>query len=199
MKRSREVIVRPHKLGKEERDKGRTKMTLMFLWRLMGEARSHLDVRRWINEGGLDAEEFLECLESGREHPLLGRWRVKKTIAANRTAPTSRERAARRIVVLAVVALQRVVSMTGDEARRTVAAAMSKLFEDVPTAEIIHHWQRQQEPTTPANEKLLATVIASTHGDPTAVVEHFVQMAHTVLTPAPFLKPEARQELLTEK
>ena len=159
----KDVVVRPRKLGKEERDKGRTVMTLKLLWQLMAAARSRVDTVRWIKEGGLDAEEFLECVESGRWHPLLRRWHVMKgTTAANRPAPTSRDRAARRLVRLAVIALQRVVSTDAVAARGTVAAAMAKLFEDAPSAETIHHWERQQEPTTPAEEKLLATIITTT-------------------------------------
>jgi hypothetical protein len=154
----------------------------------MAAARTQVDAVRWIKEGGLDAEEFLECVQSGRWHPLLRRWHdMKAKSAANRPAPTSRDRAMRRLVVLAVIALQRVVSTDGDAARRTVAAAMAKLFEDASSsAETIHNWQRQQQPTTPADERLLATVIAKTDADPTAVVEHFLQLAHTIFTPAPF-------------
>jgi len=163
-------------------------MTLKLLWQLMKAARNQVDPFTWIKEGGLDAEEFLECLESGRQHPLLRRWQVMKgTTAANRPAPTSRDRAARRFVVVAVIALQRIVGTDGDGSRRTVAAAMAKLFEDAPSAETIHHWQRQQEPQpTPLEEKYLVTVIANTKDDPTAVVDHFIQIAHTIRTPAPF-------------
>jgi hypothetical protein len=188
----KDVVIRPPKLTKDRREQGRTIMTLKLLWQLVKAARDQVDPYTWIKEGGLDAEEFLECVESGRWHPLLRRWHVMKgTSGANRPAPTSRDRAARRLVVLAVIALQRVVSTDDDGARRTVAAAMAKLFEDAPSAETIHHWERQREPatTTPAEEQLLATVIATTKGDPTAVVEHFVQIAHTILTPAPFSPP----------
>jgi len=188
----KDVVVRPRKRTEDRRDRGRTIMTLKLLWQLLAAARNQIDPYTWVKEGGLDAEEFLECVESGRWHPLLRRWHVMKgTSGANRPAPTSRDRAARRLVVLAVTALQRVVSTDGDAARRTVAAAMAKLFEDAPTAETVHHWERQMEPatTTPAEEKLLAMVIANTNADPAAVVEHFVQMAHTILTLAPFSPP----------
>jgi hypothetical protein len=116
---------------------------------------------------------------------------MKGTTGANRPAPTSRDRAARRTVVLAVIGLQRVASMDGDEARRIVAAAMARLIEDAPSAETIHHWERQRDPpiTVPAEEKLLAMVIANSKADPTEVVERLVHLAHTILTPAPFSPP----------
>jgi hypothetical protein len=186
------VVVLPPKLTEDRREKGRTIMTLKLLWQLMAAARAQVDPLTWIKEGGLDAEEFLECVESGRWHPLLKRWHVMKgTTGAKRPAPSSRDRAARRLAVLAVIALQRVISTDGDGARRTVAAAMAKLFEDAPSAETIHHWERQRDPptTTPAEEKLLAMVITNSNGDPAAVVEHFIQLAHTILTPAPFSPP----------
>jgi hypothetical protein len=188
----KDIVVRPPKLTEDRRTQGRTIMTLKLLWQLMKAARDQVDPYTWIKEGGLDAEEFLECVESGRWHPLLRRWHMmKQTSGANRPKPTSRDRAARRLVVLAVIALQRVVSTNGDGARRTVAAATAKLFEDAPSAETIHHWERQIEPATiiPAEEKLLAMIIANTKGDPAAVVERLVQLAHTVLTPAPFSPP----------
>jgi hypothetical protein len=181
------ITVRPRKLGKEARDKGRTVMTLKLLRQLMAAARAQVDPVRWIKEGGLDAEEFLECVESGRWHPLLKRWHVMKgTSAANRPAPTSRTRHARRLIVLAVIAVQRVVSIDADEARRRVHHAMTRLFEDAASAEALHHWQREQDPTTPADEKLLALVITKNDSDPEAVIGHFVQLAHMVATPAPF-------------
>jgi len=64
---------------------------------------------------------------------------------------------------------------------------MARIFADLPSpsAETIYNWQRQQPPTTPADEKLIAMVISNTKWDPTAVVEHFIQIAHTILTPAP--------------
>jgi hypothetical protein len=148
MKR-KDVVVQPPKLTEDRRTQGRTIMTLKLLWQLMKAARDQVDPYTWIKEGGLDAEEFLECVESGRWHPLLRRWHVMKaTSGANRPAPSSRDRAGRRVVVLAVIALQRVVSTDGDGARRTVAAAMAKVFENAPSAETIHHWERQREPAT---------------------------------------------------
>jgi hypothetical protein len=192
MKKKKGIVVRPPQLTEDRRTRGRAIMTLKLLWQLMKAARDQAGPVIWLNEGGLDAEEFLECLETGRPHPLLRRWQVMKgTTAANRPAPTSRERAARRIVVLAVIGLQRVASMTGKEARLTVAAAMPKLFEEPPSDETIHYWERQRDPptTTPAEETFLAMVIANSNADPAKVVERVLDLAHTILTPAPFSPP----------
>jgi hypothetical protein len=184
------VVARPPKLTEDRRIKGRGVMATKFLWQLMAAARAQASPYTWIKEGGLDAEEFLECLESGRPHPLLDRWRdIKGTTAAGRPAPTARDRHMRRLVVLAVIALRRVISTDAKGARRTVAAAMVRLFEDAPSAETIHHWERQLGPITPEDEKLLEMVITNAKKDPTEVVERFVHFAHTILTPAPFSLP----------
>jgi hypothetical protein len=85
------VVARPPKLTEDRRIKGRGVMATKFLWQLMAAARAQASPYTWIKEGGLDAEEFLECLESGRPHPLLDRWRdIKGTTAAGRPAPTAR-------------------------------------------------------------------------------------------------------------
>ena len=82
----KDVVVRPRLLTKDRREQGRTIMTLKFLWQLTAAGRTQLDPFTWIKEGGLDAEEFLECVESGRWHPLLRRWHVMKgTSGANTT------------------------------------------------------------------------------------------------------------------
>ena len=57
----------------------------------------------------MDAEELLECLESGRGHPVLRRWQKLKA-ESGRPGPTRRDLRVRRLIVLAVIALQRVVS-----------------------------------------------------------------------------------------
>ena len=104
-------------------------------------------------------------------------------------APTSRDRAARRLVRLAVIALQRVVSTDAVAARGTVAAAMAKLFEDAPSAETIHHWERRAGADHTGRGEITRDHHHHHKGDPTAVVEHFLHLAHTILTPAPFSPP----------
>ena len=126
---------------------------------------------------------------TGRWHPLLKRWKERKaTVAANRQTPTTRELLARRLVVLAVIALERTESFdTKDEAREAVAKAAARLFENPPSAETIHHWHRALEPPVgPKDEKVLAEGIARAK-DREALIIHFVGLAHMVMTPAPFL------------
>jgi hypothetical protein len=166
-------------------------VTLDFFHQLLRVARSQVDIFNWIKRGGLDAEEFLECIESGRWHPVMRYWESRKaTKGVGAPKPTTRDEAVRRMIVLAVIAFQRMsgMSKTSDvEARRIVAAIAARLFEDAPSAESIHHWQRELGPTfiTPADEKALAVVIANAK-NPAEVVEKFVQIAHTIHTPAPF-------------
>jgi hypothetical protein len=211
MKKKKGIVVRPPKLTEDRRTKGRAIMTLKLLWQLMKAARDQVDPVTWIKEGGLDAEEFLECLETGRWHPLLKRWDVMKgTDAANRPAPTSRERAARRAVVLAVIGLRQVTSMKGDEARRTVAAAMPRLFDKPPSAETIHHWEREtgsgcragrrmsaRRSTAPSVVRGMTAMpdldIAHWRRDPIAFIEHVLRDSESR---KPFVLSNAERQFL---
>jgi hypothetical protein len=191
--------VTPRKLGKEERDQGRIVMAMKFLWQVLDAAQKQVDPVRWLVEGGLDAEELLECIESGRWHPVLRRWHERKA-GGTRQAPTRRVLRVRRLVVLGVIALQRVSRTDGHEARRMVSAA-AKMLSEAPTAETIHHWQRVQDTTTPAEEYLLALTIANSQ-DPVEVVGRFLDLALTMEVPAPFRVQEyppnvARQAALS--
>jgi hypothetical protein len=47
--------------NREDRDRARALLARKMLWELLAAARSQLGPLRWINEGGLEAEEFLEC------------------------------------------------------------------------------------------------------------------------------------------
>ena len=188
MKKNKSVsIIRPDK--GLPRDKARELLARKFLWELLAHAKTQIDVVTWIKEGGLDAEEFLECVDDGRWHPLLRRWKARKaTVAANRQGPTAREALGRRLIVLAVIALERTHSFAKkDEAREEVAKVAARLFENPPSAETIHHWHRALEPLGPKDEIVLAEGIARAKDDREALIIHFVGLAHMVMTPAPFL------------
>lgn len=162
MSRSKQVILRPNKRAlprKDERDEARIALARNFLWQLMRAAKEQAGPMVWIREGGLDAEEFVECLETGRWHPRLKRWQgLTATDAAHRKASTHRELAARRFVVLSVIALERLESFkTRDEMYEEVAKAAASVFEKPPTGETVHHWCRELTPPLgPDDEKVLA-------------------------------------------
>jgi hypothetical protein len=78
--RPKQVILRPNKQTsppKDERDAARIVLARKFLWQLMAAAKTQVDPVTWIREGGLDADEFLECVDTGRWHPWLKRWQAQ--------------------------------------------------------------------------------------------------------------------------
>jgi hypothetical protein len=190
----KKITIRPDiKLTKRpERDKARELAAASFLWNLVVHAKTQLDFVTWINEGGLDAEEFMECLDTGHWHPLLRRWdTLKGTSSANRPPPTARELYARRLIVLATIVLERVVSLDKQEARERVAKAVAEVFDNPPSAETIRRWQRElKPPINAADERVLATAITHAQGDSTALVIYFRGLAHTVMSPAPITNVE---------
>ncbi len=188
MSRQKQIILRPNQQPspKDERDKARITLARKFLWELMAAAKAQVDPVTWIREGGLDAEEFLECVDTGRWHPWLKRWQgLKATVAANRQAPTHRELAGRRMVVLAVIALERLESFrTKDEAYAEVAKETAGVFERAPSGESIQHWRRDLTPPLgPGDELVLAGGITRARGDRQTLITHFVGLARVALVP----------------
>jgi hypothetical protein len=191
----KEVIVVPRRLTKTERDQGRTVLARKALWDLLAAARTQVDSVTWIKEGCVDAEEFLECLDDGRWHPLLEQWHKRKaTVAANRPAPTAREKHARRLMVLAVIAVERVTSVSKQEARKMVAAAAADVFESAPTERTIEHWRKDQPSPTQPDERVMANAIAcSKLSEPDGIkhlIGYFIGLAHAVMTPGATLAVE---------
>jgi hypothetical protein len=184
----KEITIRPNKFSKQpHRDRGRAVLARHFLLELLVQAKSQVDLVTWINKGGLDAEEFIECLDTGRPHPLLQQWRnLKATSAAHRQPPTSRELRARRLIVLALIALERTVSIDKLEARKEVAKAAAHVFDPSPSHEAIHHWHRDlNPPLTPGDERVLATAVTRARDDRKALIDYFVGLAYAVMAPVP--------------
>jgi hypothetical protein len=193
----KEVTVRPEarKLTKPQREQLRALLAAQFLWGLLAKARTGIDPVTWINKGGLEAEEFLECVDDGLSHPLLKRWRKRKCYA-NRPPPSRRERHARHFAVLATVALERVVSLDKDEARQKVAKAVAQVFDNAPSPETIRHWQRDDPPLTEGDELVLGTAIGRCKHDTNdqanakVVIDYFIGLAYLALTPGTVLDTE---------
>jgi hypothetical protein len=182
----KEITIRPNKFSKQpHRDRGREVAASHFIRQLLAQAKTQIDVVNWINLGGLDAEEFMECLDTGRPHPLLKKWRNLKA-TGGRPGPTSRELHARRAIVLAVIALERAVSITNVEARKTVAKAAAAVFDKPPSHEVIGNWHDAQPPLTPGDQQVLANAIARAKDDSKALIDYFIGLAHGIMTPVPF-------------
>jgi hypothetical protein len=108
MKRSVVVLPNKNKVAREDIQEARALLARKFLWELLAAAEQQVDVATWCKEGGLEAEDLLDAIDSGRPHPLLRSWEERKaTVAANRPAPSRRELRARHLAVLLCAALER--------------------------------------------------------------------------------------------
>jgi hypothetical protein len=185
----KEVTIRPARFkNRDDRDQARVLLARKAMWELLAAARSQVGQLRWINEGGLELEDFATCLDTGGLHPWLKEWKQKRGGAANRPTASARELHAQRLMCLATVALERAFSMTRAEARDIVARKAARVFERPPTAKAIEHWQQaNQPPFSAADEQVLAAAInRSRVGEPGGrdrLVDYFIGIAHTVMTP----------------
>jgi hypothetical protein len=90
-------------------------------------------------------------------------------------------------MVLAVVALERAISLGVGEAREIVAERAKRLFEEPPTAKMLEHWRAEQPLLTVADEQVLARAISSSRigepGDRERLTDYFIGIAHYRATP----------------
>jgi hypothetical protein len=172
--------------SREERDWARAQLARKVLWDMLNAAQRQVGPQRWINEGGLEAQEFLEALDAGCGHPLLDAWRHKKR-TTGRPPATARERLAQQLICLGVVALERYFSLGAGEAREEVAKKAARVFEQPPSAKTIEHWQDNQPLLSPATEQWLAKTVTSSRidepGGRERLLANFIGLAHAVLTP----------------
>src|SRR5215470_3702048 len=144
MKRSVVVLPNKNEVARKDIEKARALLAAKFLWELLATAKTQVDVATWCKEGGLEAEDLLDAIDSGRPHPLLRSWEGRKaTVAANRPAPSLRERRARRFVVLLCIALER-AGLGKQQARQQVSgllASQSGLFSPAPSDYALERWQ----------------------------------------------------------
>ena len=192
MKRSVVVLPNKNKVAREDIEKARALLASKFLWELLAAARLQ-DVATWCKEGGLEAEDLLDAIDSGRPHPLLQSWEERKaTVAANRPAPSRRELRARRLAVLLCAALER-AGLGKRQARQQVSrllASQSGLFAPPPSEHALERWQRAGPALTPADERVIANAMAK--GGPREIEAYFVGLLHFALNPLAKIVHDAR-------
>jgi hypothetical protein len=193
MKRSVVVLPNKNKVARKDIEKARALLALKCLWELLATAKTQVDVATWCKEGGLEAEDLLDAIESGRPHPLLRSWEERKaTVAANRPAPSRRELRARRFVVLLCIALER-AGLGKREARQQVSellAPESGLFARPPSGHALERWQRAGPALTQKDERVIANAMAK--GGPREIKAYFVGLLHFALNPLAKIVHDAR-------
>jgi hypothetical protein len=184
MKRSVVVLPNKNKVAWEDIQEARALLARKFLWELLAAAKQRVDVATWCKEGGLEAEDLLDAIDSGRPHPWLRSWEERKaTEAANRPAPSRRELHARRLVVLLCIALER-AGLDKQQARKQVSwllASQPGLFSHPPSDHALEHWQRAETALTPEDECVIANAMAK--GGPREIKAYFVGLLHFALNP----------------
>ena len=182
MKRSVVVLPNKNKVAREDIEKARALLARKFLGELLAAAKQQVDVATWCIEGGLEAEDLLDAVDSGRPHPLLRSWKERK--AAKRPAPSRRELHARHLAVLLCAALER-AGLGKRQARQQVSrllALQSGLFAQPPSDYALERWQQAAGPAlTPADECVIANAMAK--GGPREIKAYFVGLLHFALNP----------------
>jgi hypothetical protein len=185
---SNDVIVLPPKFAnRSDRKRAQVLLARKVLWELIAAAKIQAGAIRWINEGGLELEEMAEALDTGAPHPLLKAWDEKKRAIGHRSPATAREKHAQRVLCLAAAALERVVSLSREEAREVVAKAAVRVFQPPPTAKAIEHWQADQQLRSPADEVVLANAITAAGGDRDRLLSYFIGIACAATVPGTLL------------
>jgi hypothetical protein len=190
MKRSVVVLPNKNKVAREDIQEARALLARKFLWELLAAAKQQVDVATWCKEGGLEAEDLLDAIESGRPHPLLRLWKERK--AANRPAPSRRELHARRLSVLLCTALKR-AGLDKQQARQQVSrllASQPGLFSHPPSDHALERWQRAGPALTPEDETVIANAMAK--GGPREIKAYFVGLIHFALNPLAKIVHDAR-------
>ena len=193
MKRSVVVLPNKNKVARKDIEKARALLARKFLWELLAAAKQQVDVATWCKEGGLEAEDLLDAIDSGRPHPLLRSWEERKaTVAANRPAPSRRELHARHLAVLLCAALER-AGLGKRQARQQVSrllASQSGLFAQPPSDHALERWQRAGPALTPEDECVIANAMAK--GGPREIKAYFVGLLHFALNPLAKIVHDAR-------
>ena len=193
MKRSVVVLPNKNKVARKDIEKARALLARKFLWELLAAAKQQVDVATWCKEGGLEAEDLLDAIDSGRPHPLLRSWEERKaSVAANRPAPSRRELQSRHLAVLLCAALER-AGLGKRQARQKVSrllASQSGLFAPPPSKHALERWQRAGPALTPADECVIANAMAK--GGPRKIKEYFVGLLHFALNPLAKIVHDAR-------
>ena len=177
-------------------------MAAKCLRELVVAAEKRTDPATWALSGGHEAEDFLECIENGRWHPLLRLWNERKaTVAANRPAPTMRDLIARRFIIILCAALERTGLRKG-EARKFAAEAVAvqgNAFPDLLSAETIHRWQRNQPPLTAVDERWITTASAPLVCSARAAMDRSEAGEETQLPPRHAASRRARSAALSTR
>jgi hypothetical protein len=169
-------------------DEARALRALACLWTALDELQKGNPIA-WREAGGFDAQDLLRALETGGAHPLLRKWEeLKAGPARNRPPPGASEQAARRLIVLLRVALER-TGLSKAAARKHIASALQKYGRQIglsSATETLRHWERDLKPPLgPQDEAAIAHALDRCGKNRALLVKHFLGFVEFARKPLP--------------
>jgi hypothetical protein len=192
MKRSVVVLPNKNKVAREDIEEARALLARKCLWELLAAAKPQVDVATWCKEGGLEAEDLLDAIDSGRPHRIAIMGRTQGYCSGQPPEPEPARARARRFVVLLCIALER-AGLGKRQARQQVSrllASESGLFAQPPSDHALERWQRAGPALTPEDECVIANAMAK--GGPREIKAYFVGLLHFALNPLAKIVHDAR-------
>jgi hypothetical protein len=173
-------------MNQEHQDEARALRAIACLWMLLAEARLR-DLVAWRERGGIEAQDLLYALETGRSHPLLRKWEELK--AQHRSPPAPSEQYARRVIVLLRIALER-AGLGKEAARKHIASALERTSKQIglrpASADAIRRWERDLEtPLGPHDEQAIADALKRCGNNTAQLTRHFLGLVEFARKPLP--------------
>jgi hypothetical protein len=170
-------------------DEARALRALACLWTALDELQKGNPIA-WREAGGFDAQDLLRALETGGAHPLLRKWEeLKAGPASNRPPPGASAQAARRLIVLLRVALER-TGLSKAAARKHIASAPQKYGQQIglssATDETLRHWERDLKPALGRqDEAVIKQALDRCGKDRAELTRHFLGLVEFARKPLP--------------
>jgi hypothetical protein len=178
------IAVPDTRLNEEDVVTSRAARAELCLWQMINFAKAQMDPAAALNFGLHEAEAYMEAVATGGKHPLVTAYKARAK--AGRPPATGNERQARRLCVLAVVALNR-AGMDKTEARDKVRELLMHppLFTEVPTAYTLESWETRLKPPLTVGDEVLLARGMNRHGatNKRDLANYFIGMAHSLANP----------------
>jgi hypothetical protein len=179
------IVVPDTKLDKEDVERIRGERAATGFTHLVNAAKNRADPAQWFAFGLNEAEMALQAWHTGGQHPFFAIQKERAAPTACHPPPNGYERQARRLVLMACVALER-GGFTKRDARRFVCRVLahSHLFADPPSIKVLEHWAGDEPKLKPFEEQQLACAITA-YGlrRPEALADYFIGLAQLVHNP----------------
>ena len=178
------IAVPNTRLNEEDVVTSRAARAELCLWQMINFAKAQMDPAAALNFGLYEAEAYMEAVATGGKHPLVTAYKARAK--AGRPPAIGNERRARRLCVLAVIALKR-AGMDKTEAREMVRELLTHppLFAEAPTEDALEQWEVRLKPPLNVGDEVLIHRGINRHGftHKRDLANYFTGIAHTYINP----------------